>query len=133
MSLPAKQYNSYLKEKNLDKLSVYEKGLNLYNERNYKGAIIKLTEAIAINPESAKAYFYRANSYRLDCQFGLAINDYSKVIELKPSKPNIYVMRGEVYRKNNVVCRYRGAVAPYGVVAYGQCTAVSAGRKNEGY
>jgi len=72
-------------------------------ESNSPEAIEYCTKALAINPNLADAYSIRANAYAFQKQYQLAIDDYTKVIKLQPSKllhetiANQYVLRGDTF------------------------------------
>jgi hypothetical protein len=48
-----------------------------------KDAAEEFDRAIKLNPNNDKAYFYKAEAYKLGYQFGLAADAYSKVIAMK--------------------------------------------------
>ena len=56
------------------------------------------TKAIEINPDYVEAYFKRANTYELLLDnYQKAIDDYTKVIELKPDDGGTYFSHGYYY------------------------------------
>lgn len=57
------------------------------------------TKALQLNPNLAEAYEKRAIHYYLQRRFDQAIQDYSRVIALKPHRVNAYQMRGLAYLK----------------------------------
>jgi Tfp pilus assembly protein PilF len=57
------------------------------------------TKAIQLNPNLVEAYEKRAIHYYLQWQLDNAIQDYNRVIALKPNDANVYLMRGLAYFK----------------------------------
>jgi len=68
-----------------------------YLENDYDRAIAEFTEAIKINLEFAKAYFYRAVAYSKKGKCQLAIKNYTKAIEINPEFYKAYNNRGLVF------------------------------------
>jgi len=57
------------------------------------------TKAILLNPNLAEAYEKRAIHYYFQWKLDKAIQDYNRIIELKPKGVNAYLMRGLAYLK----------------------------------
>ncbi|KAM3131313.1 hypothetical protein pb186bvf_016631 [Paramecium bursaria] len=82
---------------------IYLQGLIMNKLERNKEAIIDFTKAININPQYAKAYFYRGQDYLVISQglvqsklneYPEAIQDYNKSIDINPNCDNIYCLRG---------------------------------------
>ena len=75
----------------------YLEGYRLYLEENdYEGAIKLYNEAIELNPNFIEAYNNRGDAYYCLEQSELAIQDFSKAIEL--NYLSAYYLRGECYQ-----------------------------------
>lgn len=74
-------------------------GIFLANNKNYKEAIKKFTEAIKLNPNNADAYFQRGKAYYDLKNYKKAISDYTRAIELEPNKSILYSSRAFAYKK----------------------------------
>lgn len=79
----------------------YEAGWNLQtNENDDQGAIAAYSEALAIYPQFADAYFNRGISYQNLQQYEAAIADYDKAIEHNPQiSTDVYINRGRSYEE----------------------------------
>ena len=77
-------------------IEFYNRGLK--SSLAYK-KIEYFTKATQLNPNLAEAYEKRAIHYYFQWQFDKAIQDYTRVIELKPKGVNAYLMRGLAYLK----------------------------------
>ncbi len=65
--------------------------------KHHENAIRHYTEALTLNPDSAKAYNNRSISYRSKKDFDAAIQDCNKAIELNPKFVEAYTNRGLAY------------------------------------
>ena len=88
----------------------YYDGLDKYNLKDYKGAIVDFTKAIQINPNKSYYYFYRGISKKNLKDYNGAISDHTRAIELDPNDASAYNTRG--YAKYNLK-DYNGAIADY--------------------
>jgi len=77
-----------------DDIEFYNRGLK--SSLAYK-KIDYFTKAIQLNPNLAEAYEKRAIHYYFQRRFDKAIQDYTKVIELKPQRVDAYLMLGRTY------------------------------------
>ncbi|MFI5236691.1 MAG: hypothetical protein ACHQLA_01985, partial [Ignavibacteriales bacterium] len=70
------------------------KGIESYDNEQYRTAIIFFSEAIEADPGNAELYYYRAKAkMKLDsCKE--AINDYSKAIILDKTNKEFFINRG---------------------------------------
>jgi tetratricopeptide (TPR) repeat protein len=73
------------------------RGDEFYASKNYTEAIKLFTEAIALEPNFAKGYWYRADAYREVSNFEESIKDYSTAISIEPKNPKFYKLRGDSY------------------------------------
>ena len=73
-------------------------------------AIADYTEAIRLKPDSAGAYYSRADAFDDKGDHGKAIADYIEVIRLKPDNAEAYYDRGIAYGRNG---DYDKAIADY--------------------
>jgi antitoxin component YwqK of YwqJK toxin-antitoxin module len=76
--------------------SLFSRGIELFNEGNYAGAIKSYDKAIEINPNYSDVYFHRSRAYLYDLKFDEAIVDCDKAIELEPMYKEAYSNRAFV-------------------------------------
>ena len=79
-----------------DAMEFYSRGLKCslaYKKIEY------FTEALRLNPNLAEAYEKRAIHYYFQGRFDEAIQDYSRVTELKPDAAKAFLMRGLAFLK----------------------------------
>ena len=77
-------------------------GLAYMKEEIFDEAVSHLTYAIKLNPQSAGAYGYRAEAFRLQGMVDEAIHDATKVIKIGGSEPTLgraYSTRSKAYRE----------------------------------
>lgn len=86
MALQAQTYNELI-----------AKGDEFYGAKNYTEAIKIFTQAIALEPNFAKAYWYRADSHREIKQYEEALSDYTIAIDLEPKNAKFRKLRGDTY------------------------------------
>ena len=80
-------------------LNHYEQGEQyLWRDENYLKAVESFTEYIDLNPNDARGYIGRGNSYQELKRYQEALIDYDKAIELSPeNSSDIYGKRGHIY------------------------------------
>ena len=76
--------------------SLFSKGIQLFNEGNYSGAIKNYDKAIELNPNYSDTYFHRSRAYLYDLKFDQALVDCNKAIELEPMYMEAYSNRAFV-------------------------------------
>lgn len=76
--------------------SLFSKGIQLFNEGNYSGAIRNYDKAIELNPNYSDVYFHRSRAYLYDLRFDQALVDCDKAIALEPLYMEAYSNRGFV-------------------------------------
>lgn len=74
----------------------FDVGEQKLNEGDDINAIVYFTKAIKQDPQYLEAYGERAKVFLKSDSFNLAIQDYSKIIELKPSG-EAYFLRANAY------------------------------------
>jgi tetratricopeptide (TPR) repeat protein len=79
--------------------SLFYEGLELYNKKDFLGAIEKYSEAIKVFSNDSNTYGNRGMAYLEIEDYEHAINDFNKVIELDDNKSEGYNSRGVVYFK----------------------------------
>jgi tetratricopeptide (TPR) repeat protein len=103
-----------------DALELYNRGLR--SSLAYK-RIAYFTKALQLNPNFAEAYEKRATHYYFQEKLDKAIQDYTRVIEIKPDSLNAYLLRGLARLKkghpegliaeiNRLALRYTGLGEP---------------------
>lgn len=73
------------------------KGDDYYAAKNYNEAIKQFTLAIALEPNFAKGYWFRADANRELEQFDEAIKDYTTALSIEPKNPKFFKLRGDSY------------------------------------
>ena len=73
------------------------KGDDYYAEKNYQEAINYFTQAIGLEPNFAKGYWYRGDANREISNFEGAVSDYSIAISIEPKNSKFYRLRGDSY------------------------------------
>jgi Flp pilus assembly protein TadD len=68
------------------------------DEGNFGLAVLKLNEAVSLEPASAPAYNARGYAFLRTRNYASALADFSKAIELRPSYANAYWNRGVARR-----------------------------------
>ena len=74
----------------------------LNSEKNYKQAVIHLTKAFKINPNSSKLNFNLALSYKGIKNFEKAVEHYNKTLELNPKYYQSYNHLSSIYYDQNL-------------------------------
>jgi tetratricopeptide (TPR) repeat protein len=77
------------------------KGYDHYKANRQKQAIEELSQAIEIDPQNAKAYFWRARAFIRLGQFDNAIADLNEVVELNPRYSPAYDNLGWLLMRRN--------------------------------
>jgi tetratricopeptide (TPR) repeat protein len=86
------------------------RGIDEFNSKNYKGAIVDFTKAIELNPKLEQAYVRRGDvKNNLNDNYG-AKNDYTKAIEINPNNYVAYRRRGKSKHSLN---DYYGAISDF--------------------
>ncbi|PSB02338.1 hypothetical protein C7B64_13675 [Merismopedia glauca CCAP 1448/3] len=80
----------------------------LYEQGDYRGALIAFDRAIAINPKDAKAYVHRGYARYVLKDYQGAIADANRAISLNSSLANAYAVRGNARQG---LRDYQGAMA----------------------
>lgn len=75
----------------------YDLGVKYISEGNYKQAVIALSAAIEIEPNSAIAYLNRGNAYYGQHMMDEAIGDYSTAIDLGIDTSEVYINSTQLY------------------------------------
>lgn len=68
-----------------------------YAARKYKEAIFYFTQAIGLQPNNSKGYWFRGDCYRETKDFQKAATDYSIAVDLEPKNPKLRRLRGDSY------------------------------------
>ena len=71
--------------------------IHMNQKRDIQKALQCFTTAINVDPTHIRAYLCRAEAYKKDGQYKLAIVDYTRVLHFEPNQPTYYLYRGEVY------------------------------------
>ncbi len=75
------------------------RGLSYSKINKHQSALSDFNVALKINPNSAEAYFARAETNFALRKYATAIGDYTKAIELNPNNAMAYNGRGKAYQK----------------------------------
>jgi len=73
------------------------KGDEQYAAKKYAEAISFFTQAIGVEPNFAKGYWYRGDANREIQKYEDAISDYSTAISIEPKNAKFYKLRGDSY------------------------------------
>ena len=92
---------------------IYNEGMEYYDSKNYEVAIQLFSEVIKLQPDNAKAYNYRGDSYSRDRNFPAAIIDLSRAIDISPSYYTAYNNRGYAYSRQG---EYHQAINDFNIV-----------------
>jgi tetratricopeptide (TPR) repeat protein len=75
----------------------FELGKKNFEQKDFDQAIVNFTKAIRLNPNYARAYYYRGDAYGLLYDPNLALADCTQAIRLDPNNAEAYFHRGNVY------------------------------------
>jgi len=95
-------------DKATDSKPLVERALEARARGDANQAISLLAAAIQIDPNNARAYYWRGRCYYGKDQFNLAINDYNTAIRLDPKFAAAYTSRGRAYSRKG---QYDQAIA----------------------
>ncbi len=87
-----------------------QKGMELYEKREFMEAILNLNKAIETDPKYSQAYFVRGNIKATFEDYHGAMKDYNSAVENNPKSFDGYFERGNVKMK---LQDYYGAIADY--------------------
>jgi tetratricopeptide (TPR) repeat protein len=79
---------------------LFEDGMTEFVNHNYAQSLVRLSEAIELDPEFTLAFKGRGAAYLKLDRTEEAIADFSAVIELKPHSARAYHLRGLAYEKS---------------------------------
>ncbi len=80
-----------------DAEAFFNRGDNLYDEKQYDQAIDAFTQAILLKPDYPDAYNERGMAYDEKGEYDLAIQDYTQSVKLNPKYAAAYYNRGISY------------------------------------
>jgi tetratricopeptide (TPR) repeat protein len=89
----------------------------MIKEDNYEETIAKYTQAIALKPDDADAYFIRGKAFSARGEYEKAIEDFTKFIDTTPDSI-LYFYRSETYLNMG---KYEEAMADYKKYMGGNC------------
>ena len=82
----------------MDYQEALKKGVEAKNYERFEEALDWFAQAIALDNNQPQAYFYRANIYNLSLkEYGKALEDYDKAIELKPNDEGYFYNRALLF------------------------------------
>jgi tetratricopeptide (TPR) repeat protein len=90
--------------------SLFERGLQQYNQGDISGALMTWSEVIAINPHNVNAYYSRAIVKNELHTWKNALRDYDAALEIAPTFVSALLNRGSVRDDNG---DYVGAIEDY--------------------
>ena len=79
--------------------SLFQRGLQLGEQRNFAGAVQAFSAAIAQSPRYERAYFFRAQSYKYLRQYANAVADLDRALQLRPLYNAYIAEKVEIYRE----------------------------------
>jgi len=94
-----KKYNRFRNEttKIRDAEDYFINASSFLKENRFNEAILDFDNAIKLDNNYIKAYYYRGITYQLLQSFNKAIIDFNEVIKLNPEDAGVYLKRGNVY------------------------------------
>jgi len=96
------EYAGILIKKFSNGIKSYEKGINFYNDGDYKNAIKFLSEALSSGVVTSDAYYYRGIAKKYNNDFRGAVLDFDMSIKINPTYTEAYYQRGKIkYHKLN--------------------------------
>ncbi|HEY9788368.1 MAG TPA: tetratricopeptide repeat protein, partial [Candidatus Obscuribacterales bacterium] len=78
--------------------SAVERGLALHNKRQYAAALEEFNRAIASDPQDARAYRARGETYRALSLWSRSLDDLTRSIQLDGKNPASYLLRADSYK-----------------------------------
>lgn len=93
--------------------SLYQQACSAEYKEDYKTAVEKLTEALAVSPNDVMIYTKLAGVYSEMGEYDKALGAYAKVAELKPADGYIYISVGSIYENQG---KYKEALSAYNKV-----------------
>src|ERR1051325_11031464 len=78
-------------------MAEFEKGTQLFDQKQYDQAIAEFTKAIQANPKQSSFFANRGYAYFRLNKLTEATDDFSKAIELDPQNYAAYIGRGQAY------------------------------------
>lgn len=101
-NLAKQSKNTWLrKRKNKEVKKHLTTGYKLYRRGVYRQAQHEFDQAIKVDPNNFKAYFWRGRVYLKREQFDDAMSDFKKVIELKPDYVEAYDNLGWIHSRRH--------------------------------
>lgn len=88
-------------ENSFDTESLLQKGIAFAEKKDYQTAIATLDRAIALNPQSAEAYYQRGQARYHSGSREAAIADYDLSLNLNPRQVNVYLSRAKAFFELN--------------------------------
>ena len=86
--------------------SALTRGIDLYTNNDYAGAIKEFRRTIGLSPFSdnaAKAYGYMAQGYLMDDNTDAAIKTYTEAIRAYPARDTFRISLGDIYYKQGLL------------------------------
>jgi len=90
--------------------SLFERGVQQYNDGDLSGALMTWSEVISLNPKNADAYYSRAIVKNELHTWKSALKDYDAALQISPTFASALLNRGNVRDDNG---DYAGAIADY--------------------
>ena len=82
-------------EKNManpNPIAFYNRGFAKYNLKDFRGAILDFDKAIELKPTYFEAFIARGQSYSMQDNHKVAMNDYNEAIRLNPLEGTAYYL-----------------------------------------
>ncbi|MGB5972250.1 MAG: tetratricopeptide repeat protein, partial [Nodosilinea sp.] len=78
--------------------NLLNKGIEQARLGYFEAAVDQFSEAVALDPTCAKAFYNRGCAHRDRGDYVTAIDDFSVALRLEPAFTNAYINRGSIYR-----------------------------------
>src|SRR5689334_16324884 len=88
---------SFAEAKKATGLNEFQKGNELFDQKQYDQAIAEFTKAIQADPKQGQFYTNRGFAYMHMNKLTEAVNDFTKAIELNDKEYGAYIGRAQVY------------------------------------